>query len=148
MLCDDEELLGGRMRNSKPLMLLLWVIAALVALSGCGESAGSLSGTKGKSIEVTRASWHDGKWPFSVSHGILGCHTPPFPGAVTFNVDGMTYWINGDAGNVANEEHYEDVHPIWLKEPSSYGGEELRVNIGGIISRGLRLCEEAKGEKE
>ncbi len=122
------------------------LLAVCCPLLGCSESTASLNGEKGKSIEITRATWRNGKWPFTVSHGILGCHNPPGPGAVTFNVDGTTYWINGTAGDVAEQEHYEDVHPIWLKERSPYGGEDLRVDIGGIIDRGLKLCEEAEKE--
>jgi hypothetical protein len=128
-----------------------WVLAGLacILLAGCGSASESnLSGTKGKSIEVSEATWHEDKWPFTVSQGILGCHVPPFPGAVTFNVEGTTYALNGDAENVASEEHYEEVNPIWLKERSAYGGEGLRVDIGGMIDRGLKLCEEAEKEKE
>lgn len=133
-----------RSHNARTLSLA--AVVAVLGLGGCGESAENVNGTKGQSIEVTQTSWHNGKWPFKVSHGILGCHTPPYPGAVTFNVDGRTYWINGDAGDVAEQEHYEDIHPIWLKEHSAYGGEELRVDIGGMIERGLKLCEEAEGK--
>jgi len=112
---------------------------ALVVLSGllagCSEASSSLNGEEGKSIEVTRATWHDGQWPFTVPRGILGCHQPPFPGAVTFNVEGRTYGINGDA------TEYPEVDPIWSPAP---GG--LRVDIGPMIDRGLKLCEEAKSE--
>lgn len=118
-----------------------------VAAAGCssGEGSSSLNGTKGKSIEVSEATWHEGKWPFTVSHGILGCHVPPFPGAVTFNVEGTTYAVNGDAENVAQEEHYDNINPIWLKEGDREGE---RADIGAMIERGLTLCKEAEKEKE
>lgn len=130
--------------------MLVIAVALLVCgcASGCSGSSENVSGTKGKSVEVTQATWHSGKWPFSVSRGILGCHMPPFPGAVTFNVDGTTYAVNGDAENQAAEEHYEDINPIWLKEPSRVGGEDLRADIGGMIDLGLKLCKEAEHEKE
>jgi hypothetical protein len=54
---------------------------------------------------------------------------------VTFNVEGTTYGINGDA------HEYPAIDPIWRPVP---GGE--RVNIGPMIDRGLKLCEEAKSE--
>jgi hypothetical protein len=67
-----------------------------------------------------------------VSQGILGCTQPPFPGAVTFNVDGTLYAING----TAEDAHMGgNVGPIWKKAP---GG--LRVDIGGMIDKGLTLC--------
>jgi hypothetical protein len=123
----------------------LTVIAAAsvcVVATGCsssGEGSSNLNGTKGKSIEVSEATWHEGKWPFTVSHGILGCHVPPFPGAVTFNVEGTTYAVNGDAENVAQGEHYENINPIWRS-----AGGELKVDIDGMIERGLKLCEESE----
>jgi hypothetical protein len=54
---------------------------------------------------------------------------------VTFNVNGTTYAVNGTAG----DEGDLDIHPIWKKAP-----EGLRVDIGDMIDRGLKLCEEAK----
>jgi hypothetical protein len=112
------------------------LFAVCCPLLGCSESTTSLNGEKGKSIEVTRASWHDGEWPFTVPRGILGCQQPPFPGAVTFNVDGTLYGVNGQAS-----EKYEDIKAIW--RPAAEG---LRVDIGPMIERGLKLCEEAEKE--
>lgn len=112
--------------------------AVALMLAGCASvsgSGGDLSGTKGSSIAVSKATWHNGPWPFTVSHGILGCTQPPFPGEVTFNVDGTVYGING----TALDNGYKDVKPIWKKvhHPLIPG---MRVDIGGMIDKGLGLC--------
>jgi hypothetical protein len=114
-----------------------WALAGLgcLLLAGCGSASESnLSGTSGNSIEVSSTNWHEGAWPFTVSHGILGCTKPPFPGEVTFNVEGTTYGLNG----TALDNGYKEVNPIWR---STSGG--LKVDIGGMIERGLKLCEES-----
>ena len=115
---------------------LVCLLAVCALLAACSASSSSLNGEKGKSIEVTRASWHQGEWPFTVRRGILGCQQPPIPGAVTFNVDGAVYGVNG-----FGSEKYADIKPIWRPAP---GG--LRVDIGPMIDRGLKLCEEAEKE--
>jgi hypothetical protein len=109
--------------------------AAAAGCSSSDEASSNLSGSKGKSIEVTRDTWHDGEWPFTVSHGILGCTKPPFPGEVTFNVEGTTYGLNG----TALDNGYKEVNPIWHSV-----GEGIKVDIGGMIDRGLKLCQESK----
>lgn len=112
------------------------VACGLIAGCSSGNEAGeNASGTKGKSIEVTQATWHDGAWPFTVSHGILGCTESPSPGEVTFNVEGTVYGING----TALDQGLPEVDPVWL---SAGGG--LKVDIGGMIERGLKLCEESE----
>ncbi len=104
--------------------------AAALLVAGCGSGSSSAGGA-GSSIDVSESTWHDGQWPFTVSQGVLGCAQPPFPGAVTFNVDGTLYGLNGtaqDGGDAAPD-------PIWKKVP---GG--LRVDIGPMIDKGLSLC--------
>jgi hypothetical protein len=127
----------------RPCALLVVSVIAAAALAGCGSGSGStpdLSGIKGSSIEVSKATWHDGPWPFKVPRGILGCTQPPFPGAVTFNVNGTLYAING----TAEDAHVgRDVMPIWKKAP---GG--LRVDIGGMIDKGLNLCPQQTSQSQ
>jgi hypothetical protein len=121
-------------------LILRWAVLAgtCVALGGCSNSEGSgtLSGTTGKSMEVTRATWHDGAWPFTVPRGILGCTKPPYPGEVTFNVDGKIYGVNG----TALDQGLPGVEPIWRAD----GSEGLKVSVGELIERGLQLCEESR----
>jgi len=112
----------------------LAVLAGVVlGAAGCGASSTSdLDGTMGSSITVSKATWHDGPWPFTVSSGVLGCTQPPFPGAVTFNVNGTLYAING----TAQDAHIgRSFNSIWRNAP---GG--LRVDVGGAIDKGLNLC--------
>jgi hypothetical protein len=66
-----------------------------------------------------------------VPQGILGCTQPPFPGAVTFNVNGKVYGVNGSA----RDSGYPNVTPVWKAPP---GG--LPVDIGAVIDKGLSLC--------
>ena len=117
----------------------LAVLCSCVPLAGCAgsESSGNLSGTNGKSVEVTETSWRDGTWPFTVDRGVLGCTKPPYPGEVTFNAEGKVYGLNG----TALDQGLPQVDPIWRRE-----GTELRVGIGPMIERGLKLCEEAGSE--
>jgi Protein of unknown function (DUF2511) len=88
---------------------------------------------QGKGIEVSSKTWHEGEWPFTVPSGILGCTQPPFPGEVTFNVDGTVYGLNG----TALDSGYKGVEPIWRPDPS----DGLKVSVGRMIERGLKLCE-------
>jgi hypothetical protein len=108
-------------------------------LAGCSssDSGSSLGGTSGKSIEVTEASWRDGAWPFTIDRGVLGCTKPPYPGEVTFNAEGKVYGLNG----TALDQGLPEINPIWRHE-----GAELRVDIGAMIDRGLKLCEEGNPE--
>lgn len=107
--------------------------AACLALSACSsEDSSSVGESSGNSIEVREATWHDGEWPFKVPRGILGCTAP---GEVTFNVEGTVYGLNG----TALDHGLPEVNPIW--RPTSEG---LKVDIGGMIDRGLKLCEEAE----
>jgi hypothetical protein len=56
---------------------------------------------------------------------------------VTFVAEGTTYWVNGTAGNAADERGWEDVRPIWADDPADAG---LKISIGPLIDDGLALC--------
>jgi hypothetical protein len=114
----------------------LVALCSCIFLAGCGSSESS-SNLSGKSIEVTEASWHNGTWPLTVDRGILGCTKPPYPGEVTFNVEGKPYGLNG----TALDQGLPEINPIWRHE-----GPELRVDIGPMIERSLKLCEEGSSE--
>lgn len=116
-------------------MLVAAGLSALLVGCSSSEQGTGLNGISGKSIEVTRATWHNGAWPFTVPRGILGCAKPPFPGEVTFDVEGKTYGVNG----TALDQGLPGVGPIWRSE----GSEGLKVSVGGMIEQGLKLCEEA-----
>jgi hypothetical protein len=136
------EPLSARPMQERDVRTSIAAVIATLGLGGCAAGSSTTgigtgsgtnpSGIKGSSITVSKAKWHDGPWPFTVPRGILGCTQPPFPGAVTFNVDGTLYAING----TAEDAHMgRNVNPIWKKAP--YG---LRVDIGGMIDKGLALC--------
>jgi hypothetical protein len=126
------------MRGVAGTLTVMAAVSVCVAATGCsssGEGSSNLNGTKGKSIEVTKSTWHDGEWPFTVPRGILGCSRPPFPGEVTFNVEGTVYGLNG----TGLDQGLPEVNPVWR---SASGG--LKVDIGEMIERGLKLCEESE----
>lgn len=121
------------MRRSWKVAAALVSAAACLTLSACSSGDSSISGeSSGKSIEVSKTTWRDGEWPFTVPRGILGC-TPP--GEVTFNVEGKVYGLNG----TALDHGLPEVNPIWRPAP-----EGLKVDIGGMIDRGLKRCEETE----
>lgn len=104
------------------------VALAALSLAGCSGSDSGLSGSSGSSVAVSQSTWTRGEWPFTVSHGVLGCTDPQ---QVTFNVDGTAYAVNGSAMDAG----FRDIKPIWKPAP---GG--LRVDIGPMIDKGLTLC--------
>lgn len=106
-------------------------LLAVAALAGCAAGA-STSSSSGRSINISKATWHDGEWPFTVRSGTLSCAQPPYPGAVTFTANGTVYGINGTA---LDAHAGIDVKPIWKR-----GRLTPRVYIGGVIDKGLTLC--------
>ena len=115
--------------------VVLLIICAL--LSGIFAQTARSSSMKAR--HVTRAQF--GKaWPLTVGSGTLSCVSPPFPGAVTFTApNGRTYWVNGTAGNIASQQGWRDIRPIWAKvKHPLFPGQ--RKDIGALIDAGLRLC--------
>ena len=98
------------------------------------ELAGSESaGRSGK--RISRADY--GKaWPLTVDEGTLSCNSD----AVTFTSDdGTTYWVNGTAGDMADEHGWKDIHPNWAASPTPIYGP--KKSIGPLIDDGLKLCQ-------
>jgi hypothetical protein len=136
----------------KRIVVGVTVFAAVVTLVACGGGqdqssggqdqssggqnqsapAGSDSSSSGK--RVSRSDY--GKdWPLKVESGTLSCND----GAVTFTSnEGKIYWVNGTAGNQAAEQGWQDIHPIWAKNPDPYSGP--KKYIGPLIDDGLALC--------
>lgn len=122
---------------------LLVVVAAIVVvgLTGCGTtSSGSSSGQ-----QVSREDY-GGAWPLTVDSGTLRCESPAGEsfGAVTFtsDEDGTTYWVNGTAGNIAEEKGWQEIRPIWADDPTDSSGLGLKKSMGPLIDAGLALCGE------
>jgi hypothetical protein len=111
---------------------MLWTLALLVQLAGCGEEGAT--GASGQ--EVSRAEYGR-DWPLTVGRGVLACERPQ---GVTFTApDGTAYAVNG----AAQDYGYPEIDPIWRNSPDQYDPHlTLKVNIGPLIDRGLELCEE------
>ena len=79
------------------------------------------------------------EWPFTVDQGILKCDN----NAVIFISNGRTYGVNGTAKSRGRNQGYSDIEDIWAFDPlfSDGGNNEVRINIGPIISDGLKLCK-------
>ena len=114
--------------------IALFVVLGTVVFAGCASTATTTgtSGSRPSSVRVTRATWRHGEWPFTVASGVLACVHPPTIGAVTFTTGGTVYAVNG----TAMDAHYADISPIWRRT----SGPTPRVDIGGMVDQGLKLC--------
>ena len=93
------------------------LLALLLALAGCDN-------------EISEDSF-EGKWPFTVSSGILKCENR----LVIFSAGGVDYGINGSAKNAG----YPEPHPIWKESDDSSVWPS--VPMGDILRAGLKLCK-------
>lgn len=80
---------------------------------------------------IGRLDLGDDWWPFTVESGTLGCDR----GAVTFEVDGIVYALNGTARTMILGA---DIAPIWADAETLHCG--LKKNIAPLVSLGLELC--------
>lgn len=131
----------ARALNTRRMRRTRWVAAAALAatLAGCGHSGGgstdaasSGSTDAANSKQVSRESIPD--WPLTVDSGLLRCDGANGVGAVTIEVDGTVYALNGVAKGRGT---YSDIAPIWADNPAAAG---LKKNIGVMIDEGLKLC--------
>lgn len=79
-----------------------------------------------------------GQWPLKVKSGLLQCEEEVSGGFVLQKVwftapDGTVYGVNG----TAQDAGYPGIDSIWKNDPAGYG---LKINIGPLIDRGLKLC--------
>lgn len=87
------------------------------------------------SVSISQADF--GKsWPFTVNSGELYCigagNGQPIS-AVVFATEDESYAVNGTAQALG----YKQIDEIWRDDPEIAG---LKVNIGPIIERGLKIC--------
>lgn len=91
--------------------------------------------------EISRDSFK-GTWPFTVSQGVLTCLKMGRNKAVLLDVDDTWYALNGIAKAKGRKSGFMPVEPIWLIDKRiSKPDFIVRVSLGGVISRGLTLCQ-------
>ena len=81
---------------------------------------------------ITKMDFGD-KWPFTVNEGRLECEGF----AVIFHANGKAYGVNGAA---TGQKKYSDIKEIWADDPK-YPDMNIKIDIGPIIEKGLKLCE-------
>ena len=115
-----------------PNLTMKWkTVTLIVAITACfvlSVFAGSVS---------IKASEYGGRWPFTVSEGILTRTSIGNRNFITFTADGKTYAINGTSRNVAEQKGWTDFTVIWKDNPSGGG----KVDITPILNRALELPE-------
>lgn len=138
----DGRPVAHRVKRRWPIVLGS-VLAVLVVLGIVGAVVGGEKGkTTGAPETVAPTSQHvsrttlGSRWPLTTTGGELFCDTTLSSTAVAYTDDttGLTYSINGTAGN---DGSLADITPIWRKDPN---GDGLRVDIGPLIDLGLKLC--------
>lgn len=105
--------------------ILFTVVALGFALTACGGAANSKT--------VSDADFGD-SWPLTVAQGTLKCEGIGGVGAVTIEVDGTVYALNGVA---KSQNAGAAIDPIWAANPAINGAKK---DIGDLVSDGLSLC--------
>ena len=106
--------------------LATMTLIAVCALSACG-------GGSADSKEISASDLGE-SWPLTVSGGTLRCEGSDGSGAVTIEVDGTTYALNGTA---KSQGAGIDIDEIWAPNPEIDGAKK---DIGVLIDEGLALC--------
>jgi hypothetical protein len=107
------------------------------------ESPPAISPSAGAiATPLSKATWTDGPWPFTVSEGVLRCR---FSYRVTFTTGGVEYALNRAAEKAAQFGDINDILPdgpvgyvvigdVWQPVPT--GPSTYRV-----LSHGIDLCD-------
>jgi hypothetical protein len=118
----------------------------VVSCAGRPESAPAVSQSPAAiATPISKATWTDGPWPFTVSEGVLRCR---FYYHVTFTADGVEYAVNTAAKKTAQFGDIDDIVPEMPGGPIGYvdiNGERQPVKVGPhldrVLSRGIDLCD-------
>ena len=105
------------------------IAAVLVALL----SVATASAASARAVWITKHQYGK-RWPFTVNAGGLAC---VHYSSVIFTSRGITYAVNGTA---KGEHRYANIEKIWRFNPAYPRSFGLRIDIGPIIDRGLKLC--------
>ena len=92
--------------------------------------------------EVYASTWSDGPWPLTIDAGVLSCAEVPGAGqaAIIADENGTVWALNGIARSyVPLLGGQADIGPIWRDNPA-FPGLGMKVSIGPLIERALRLC--------
>jgi hypothetical protein len=92
---------------------------------------------------ISKTTWSDGLWPFTVADGVLKCYSED--SMVTFTAGGVEYGLNATARRFGN---FRDIAEIMPDGPDGYveaNGMRQRVpthgvSLEGIYSRARALC--------
>lgn len=94
-------------------------------------------------VTITRIEYGEA-WPFTVESGVLKGNPTGQKlsdgtelAEVTFATGGKTYYVNGTAKGT---RRYAELDDIWAADPSASEDLALKINIGPIIERGLKLA--------
>ena len=82
--------------------------------------------------QVTRADL-GGTWPLTVDSANLMCEGGQQIQAVTVEVRGVRYAVNGSTASKA-----KDIRPIWADNPAVPG---TKIPLAALLQRGADLCK-------
>lgn len=85
------------------------VLLAALCVVGCAGRGASTAPPIPTAISapISKATWTDGVWPFTVPDGVVKCYTED--GMVTFVADGVEYGLNQAAIRFG---HYPDIDAV------------------------------------
>ena len=91
--------------------------------------------------EVHAATWTDGQWPLTINAGVISCAmVNARPAAFIADANGTVWALNGIArAYVPGLGGRAEIRPIWKDDPR-YPGTGIKIDIGPLIQRALRLC--------
>lgn len=88
-----------------------------------------------QSIPVSKKTWTNGDWPFTVTKGTLHCEND----CAWFQSGSKKYALNGTAkSRFKGKKGWVDIQKIWKNDPDIQGA---RVSIGPILEKAKSLCK-------
>lgn len=125
------------------------VVLAILAVGGCSQpdeavtAALTLTPTA-VSPPLSKATWTDGVWPFTVPDGVLKCYVED--SMQTFTSNGVEYGLNATARRFGNFRDIDEIVPA--KSPPGYveitGTRQpvktYAIRLDGIYTRANKLC--------
>ncbi|BBX43439.1 hypothetical protein [Mycobacterium simiae] len=117
------------------------VVVAVLAVAGCSRpdeavSAQATLTPAAVSPLLSKATWADGVWPFTVPDGVLKCYMQD--SMQTFTSNGMEYGLNATARRFGHFADLEDIAP--LASPPAYveiNATRWPVKTYAILEAGL-----------